>query len=129
MNNTSNNEPEPASHHYSGRNRVPNVKEFMASLDSDKKARDAKIDSNSKNNNQVGEAKQHHNEPRSAKNARTVRDPVTGKDVKIQDADISFEEAVDNPQVRKLHPWYHDYSTVCRHQRRSIGKGPPLKRH
>lgn len=101
----------PAAHHYSGRNRVPNIKEFMASLDSDKKARDAKIDEDLKGNKAAGEVKQHKREPKASTNARTVRDPVTGKDVEIQDTDLSYEEAVENPQVC-FNPLHVEGSTI-----------------
>lgn len=92
---------------YSGRNKVPNIQEFMASLDADKKQRDAQIDQELKKNTKAGEVKPHANEARSsAKETRTVRDPVTGKDVEIEDVKLDFEEAVENPQVlRTLILW------------------------
>lgn len=87
--------------HYSGRNRVPNIQEFMQQLDSEKKQRDAEIDQQLAQNKTSKEAKDHKNEYKAKKErTRTVRDPVTGKDVQIRDTDLSFEDAVDNPQVR-----------------------------
>ncbi|KAH7149835.1 hypothetical protein B0J13DRAFT_548931 [Dactylonectria estremocensis] len=77
----------PAGQHYSGRNRVPNIHEFVQQLDRDKKERDAAIDEQLKLNKQ--------NEAPGGE----VRDPVTGADVEIQDADVDFAEAVDNPQL------------------------------
>ena len=86
--------------HYSGKNRVPNIQEFMAQLDKEKKERDAKIDDDLRRNKAQGDVKAHKNDTQpKAKNARSVRDPVTGKDVEIQDADVDFEEAIENPQV------------------------------
>jgi hypothetical protein len=90
--------------HYSGRNRVPNIQEFMSRLDAEKKERDAAIDADLKRSNKAGEAKPHENDVKSRKGMRKVRDPVTGKDVEIQDAHIDYEEAVDNPQVGQQNP-------------------------
>jgi hypothetical protein len=89
--------------HYSGRNRVPNIHEFMEQLDKEKKERDAEIDQQLKQNKAHGEVQDHRNDRqrRKAKH-RTVRDPVTGKDVEIRDTELSYEEAVENPQVRLL---------------------------
>ena len=85
--------------HYSGQNRVPNIQEYMAQLDSQKKERDAAIDAQMKKN-KTGDAKPHKNEPPTkAKDLRKVRDPVTGKDVDIRDTDMNANEVVENPQV------------------------------
>ena len=89
-----------AAQHYSGRNRFPNIQEFMNQLDAEKKSRDAEIDNDLKRNSTFGEAKAHVNEDKlSKKGTKTVRDPVTGKDVEIRNADISFKDAVEDPQV------------------------------
>jgi hypothetical protein len=92
-----------AGQHYSGRNRVPNVREFMDQLDQNKKQRDAQIDQQLKQNNLHGDTKDHKQDRaeaiRNQKDVRTVRDPVTGKDVGIRDADFDYKEAVENPQV------------------------------
>lgn len=101
-----------AGQHYSGRNRVPNIHEFMRQLDSQKQERDAAIDSDLKKNKAAGEVKPHVNEKKpDRKNTRTVRDPVTGKDVEIRDSDLDFEQAAENPQVRVVIP----QSTLSRH--------------
>ncbi|KAK1248022.1 hypothetical protein MKX07_000910 [Trichoderma sp. CBMAI-0711] len=84
---------------YSARNRVPNVQEFMQRLDADKKKRDAEIDAELKRNRRNPDVKTHCNELEKKKGTRTVRDPVTGKDVEIRDADMDFTEAVENPQL------------------------------
>ncbi|KAF5548418.1 hypothetical protein FMEXI_4768 [Fusarium mexicanum] len=92
-----------AGQHYSAQNRVPNVREFMDQLDQNKKARDAEIDEQLKQNKIHGETKDHKNDRaealRKQKDIRMVRDPVTGKDVGIRDADIDYKEAVENPQL------------------------------
>lgn len=96
----------PAGQHYSGRNRVPNIKQFVQQLDSDKKKRDAAIDAELKQNTTGSEAQDHENQEKpKRRDLRTVRDPVTGKDVDIQDAKTNYKDAVDNPQAR---PPAHD---------------------
>ncbi|KAL7930528.1 hypothetical protein V8C35DRAFT_160021 [Trichoderma chlorosporum] len=85
--------------HYSATNRVPNVQEFMQRLDAEKKQRDAEIDAELRRNKRNPEVKIHRNELLKQKGTRKVRDPVTGKDVEIRDADIDFTEAVENPQM------------------------------
>lgn len=92
----------PGGQHYSAQNRVPNIQEFVQSLDRQKKERDAAIDEQLKQNKVPAEAKDQTNAPHHKhKTTRKVRDPVTGKDVDIQDADTDFAEAVDNPKVSK----------------------------
>lgn len=86
--------------YYSGRNKIPNIQEFMAQLDQEKKERDAKIDAELKNNKTSNEAQAHTNEDKPLrKDTRTVRDPVTGKDVDIRDVKLDYGEAAENPQV------------------------------
>jgi hypothetical protein len=92
----------PPGQPYSGRNKVPNIKQFMEGLDRDKAARDAKIEANPQQLGQSSEAVQHQAASRKVgKNRRTVRDPVTGKDVEIDDMDESIMKSVENPSVRK----------------------------
>lgn len=88
---------------YSATNKVPNIQEFMAQLDAEKKQRDAAIDAEFKKNKHSNEAKPHQNEGKpDRKDTRSVRDPVTGKDVEIRDVKLNYEDAVENPQVRVL---------------------------
>ncbi|OAA48164.1 C2 domain protein [Beauveria brongniartii RCEF 3172] len=91
----------PSGQHYSGRNRVPNIQEFMAQLDREKQQRDAEIDGDLKSNEKHGEVQAHqqHDEKAERKDARWVRDPVTGKDVQIRDAKLDFEKAAEDPQM------------------------------
>lgn len=94
----------PSGQHYSGRNRVPNIQQFVEQLDRDKKERDAAIDAEAKSARRKrgsSEAKDHTVDPIIKKDYRKVRDPVTGKDVHIRDTDLDFTEAVENPQVTK----------------------------
>lgn len=92
----------PSGQHYSGRNRVPNIQEFMAQLDREKQERDAEIDARLKRNEKNGEVTEHQNRDEKAErqDARWVRDPVTGKDVQIRDAKLDFKKAAEDPQVR-----------------------------
>ncbi|KAI1753749.1 C2 domain-containing protein [Xylaria castorea] len=89
----------PGGGHYSGRNRIPNIKEFAAALDRDKKNRDAKIDANSKNNKKDGNIKEHENGNYLAGHGRVVTDPVTGNQVQIDDEKTDFKQAVENPHL------------------------------
>ncbi|KAK9436679.1 meiotically up-regulated protein [Metarhizium brunneum] len=90
----------PSGQHYSASNRVPNIQQFMDQLDAEKKERDAAIDSQLKANRLHKEVEDHTgSEKPLRKDLRTVRDPVTGKDVQIQDAKTDFKEAVENPQL------------------------------
>ncbi|KAI4593114.1 hypothetical protein KJ359_010038 [Pestalotiopsis sp. 9143b] len=83
--------------HYSGRNRIPNIQQFVASLDRDKKERDAQIDASQKANKTNGQGVQEHQPEQRHTKGKTVSDPVTGKQVEIADADLDFESAADNP--------------------------------
>lgn len=91
----------PSGQHYSGANRIPNIKQFMEKLDRDKKDRDAQIDSQAKQQGKKPSEIQEHqaSSRKQGKNRRTVRDPVTGKDVEIDDIDDSMLKAVDDPHV------------------------------
>jgi hypothetical protein len=85
--------------HYSGANPVPNIQRFVESLDKDKKARDAKINEQSKaGQSDVTPHKQGN--PTGVEGTRkTVTDPTTGKQVQIEDVNADFMKAVDNPMV------------------------------
>ncbi|KAI0137408.1 hypothetical protein BJ170DRAFT_699423 [Xylariales sp. AK1849] len=84
--------------HYSGRNRIPNIQQFVASLDRDKKERDAQIDSSLKSNQQNKTVTPHTPETKKPK-GRMVTDPVTGKEIEIQDVDAEFVKAAENPTL------------------------------
>lgn len=100
----------PGGQPYSGTNRIPNIKQFMERLDHEKKGRDAQIDAQSKMKqaqtkpNNDSDIKEHQaGQRRQGKNPRTVRDPVTGKDVVIDDIDDSMLKAAKDPHVSKAH--------------------------
>lgn len=78
---------------------MPDIKTFIQSLDRDKRERDQQLDeSNTTTTN--NEAKPHR-----ATNAgkegtlKTVHDPTTGGEVRIEDVDASFMKSVKDPQV------------------------------
>jgi hypothetical protein len=93
----------PTGQHYSGRNRIPNIKQFVEGLDRDKKRRDAKIDKDlaEKEEQQQltstsGSAIDHIPTAKSGRNRRTIRDPVTGKDVEIEDIGREHVKVAEN---------------------------------
>lgn len=95
----------PSGQHYSGANRIPNIKQFIESLDREKAERDAQIDASLNKNRRAGEVTEHQETSRrGGKNRRTVRDPVTGKDVEIDDIDSSYVKSAQDPQVRSISP-------------------------
>lgn len=73
----------------------------MKQLDREKAARDAEIEEQLRANRSNGETMEHENDDdrKKRKDARWVRDPVTGRDVQIRDAHLDFKEAVDNPKL------------------------------
>ena len=77
--------------HYSGKNKIPTVNEFVKRLDKDKAERDAQIDAQRKNaqnpaNAGQDEIKPHQNEVKTqSENQKTVTDPTTGKQIVIED--------------------------------------------
>ncbi|KAK1459668.1 C2 domain-containing protein [Colletotrichum melonis] len=112
--------------HYSGRNRIPNIHEFVAQLDKEKRERDAAIEAEDKEHARIakeaarqqqqnGNATQQQQQqqqnlqdtkdhvPEKPKGARkktkTVRDPVTGKDVEIENPKENFKDVVENPHI------------------------------
>ena len=74
----------------------------MRNLDRDKKDRDQKIDDSSRQNGQGQSEVKPHQETKAGKEGtlKTVHDPTTGKEVQIEDVDVDFMKAVENPQVR-----------------------------
>jgi hypothetical protein len=89
--------------HYSGNNPIPNIQKFIASLDKDKKERDAKIDQQvkAKQGTAGTDVKEHtQGQPAGVEGTRkTVTDPTTGKEVQIEDVNADFMQAVKNPMV------------------------------
>ena len=93
---------------WSGQNKIPNIKEFVAGLDRDKENRDSHIDSQhgAKTGKQDEQVVAHQNET-PKKEGKTVSDPVTGHQVVIADVGKEFMKNVDNPQVRLKLPVSH----------------------
>ena len=98
----------PGGQPYSGTNRIPNIKQFMEGLDRDKKERDAQLEAQVKQNQQNtqlsqnldnGEAQAHVPTKKPGKNRRTVKDPVTGRDVEIEDIDANHMKTAKDPKV------------------------------
>ncbi|CAK7233903.1 hypothetical protein SBRCBS47491_008768 [Sporothrix bragantina] len=101
----------PSGQHYSGTNRIPNVKQFIESLDSDKKYRDAEIDARQQQLQQKqqqqpppqqqgknGEVAEHTAyDAVKGKRRRVVTDPITSNEVEIDDMDNKLLEAVKDP--------------------------------
>ncbi|KAI5918760.1 hypothetical protein F4810DRAFT_725330 [Camillea tinctor] len=90
----------PSGGHYSGMNRIPNIKEFAAALDKDKRERDAKIDAELKANKKDKAIKEHVNESHHRKGrGRVVTDPVTGNQVEIDDENTDSKKATQDPHL------------------------------
>jgi hypothetical protein len=90
--------------HYSGRNPIPNIKNFVESLDRDKKDRDRQIEEQQKHQadpSKHGEVKPHvEDAPSGVKGSqKEVTDPVTGRTVTIENVNKDFMKAVDDPQL------------------------------
>ena len=90
--------------HYSGKNKIPTVNEFVKRLDKDKAERDAQIDAQRKNaqaaNAGSDEIKPHQNEVKPKhENQKTVTDPTTGKQIVIEDVNKEMIERAKNPTL------------------------------
>ncbi len=85
---------------WSGTNRIPNIKEFVAGLDKNKSERDKAIDAAAAGQqaNYSTEVTPHKNEP-AKKAGKSVTDPVTGNEVVIADVGKEYMQRADNPQV------------------------------
>jgi hypothetical protein len=101
--------------HYSGANPIPTVQEFMQKLDMGKKDRDKDIDEKAKKKvvdsqkshavntgHMTGEQASSVSELKAGKGQRLVTDPVTGKDVIIENAKKDLTKEVTNPKVREV---------------------------
>ena len=84
---------------WSGANPIPNIKQFVESLDKDKAERDRQIDGqDSAANQQNASPVPQQNEPVSNK-GKTVTDPTTGKQVVIENVGKDFMKAVQDPTL------------------------------
>lgn len=90
--------------HYSGHNPIPNVKKFVEGLDKEKKERDKRIDEAAKSGKAGTDVRDHvEDKPKGKAGTRkTVTDPVTGREVEIEDVNADFMKAVDDPQASQI---------------------------
>ncbi|KAK6429949.1 hypothetical protein LTR95_013898, partial [Oleoguttula sp. CCFEE 5521] len=85
--------------HYSGKNKIPTVGQFIERLDRDKKARDAQMDQQAKLGG-GSDAQTHKNAPPTAKeNQQIVTDPTTGKQVVIENVNETMIDRAKNPML------------------------------
>ena len=88
--------------YYSGKNKIPDIKTFVQSLDKDKRDRDAQLAEQQKQETLGGGSEAHPHQATKAGKAgtlKTVTDPTTGKEVQIEDVDQNFMKAVEDPQL------------------------------
>jgi Ca2+-dependent lipid-binding protein len=94
-----------SSGYWSGKNKIPTVGQFIQNLDKDKKARDAELDQQAKAQAQQqglggSDVRAHQNEVKKPSSSqKQVTDPVTGKEVTIEDVNKDFMERVENPML------------------------------
>lgn len=86
--------------YYSGGNKIPTVNQFLQNLDKDKKDRDRQIDEAKLKQQGLGgtDVRGHQNEsPKAAAGQKTVTDPVTGKEVVIENVNDDFVKRAGDP--------------------------------
>lgn len=92
----------PASH-WSAANPIPTIHKFVEKLDKEKKDRDQRIDEEFKRRQQgaqeQGESFDQKAEDIRKKGTRRVTDPVTGKEIEIEDVQKHYLEQSKNPKV------------------------------
>jgi hypothetical protein len=93
----------PASH-WSAANPIPTIHKFVENLDKDKKERDRQIDEELKRRQQNAQDQGKSFDQEAAdvqkKGTRQVTDPVTGKEIEIEDVQKQYLEDSKNPKVR-----------------------------
>ena len=91
--------------HYSGKNKIPTVNQFLERLDKDKKERDKQIDQQqtkpkNQSQQQDGEAVPHQEQQLAVKGSqKKVTDPTTGREVVIEDVNQETMNNAKNPVV------------------------------
>lgn len=105
--------------HWSAANPIPTIQKFVENLDKDKQDRDQQIDEEIKRRQQnaqkTGQAVEHEVAELSSKKTRRVTDPVTGREVSIEDVGKQYMDDIENPMVshlclvRERNTW-HSYS-------------------
>lgn len=93
----------PASH-WSAANPIPTIHKFVENLDKDKRERDKQIDEELKRRQQSAQDQGESFDQEAAdvqkKGTRHVTDPVTGKQIEIEDVQKQYLEESKNPKVR-----------------------------
>ena len=92
----------PASH-WSAANPIPTIHKFVETLDKDKRDRDQRIDEEIKRRQQEaqdrGESFDHEAARLEKKGTRRVTDPVTGKEIEIEDVQKHYLKEAQDPKV------------------------------
>lgn len=89
--------------HWSAANPIPTIHKFVETLDKDKKDRDQRIDEEVKRRQQNAHDQGQPFDQEAAdvqkKGTRQVTDPVTGKQIEIEDVQKKYMEESKNPKV------------------------------
>jgi hypothetical protein len=92
--------------HWSAANPIPTIHKFVENLDKEKKERDQRIDEEIKRKEQAarkeGKPVDQTALDVSRKSTRQVTDPVTGKEIEIEDVQKNYMEESKNPVVSEL---------------------------
>ena len=85
--------------HYSGHNPIPTVKQFVDSLDNDKRARDKRIDQEAVQKQGQPATENKLPEKQLKGTEKRVTDPTTGREVVIADVSKDMINEVKNPHI------------------------------
>ena len=87
--------------HWSGTNRIPNIKQFVANRDKEKQDRDRQLDEQQKaQQSHRGDVREHKvEEPGIKGTQKTVTDPTTKRQVVIEDVNEEAVNRVKDPVV------------------------------
>lgn len=89
-----------AAGHWSGKNKIPTIGEFVQRLDADKKQRDQRIDQRQKQGQGGSDAKPHKAaKQESSSHQQTVTDPTTGHQVVVGEVNQEFMDRAADPQL------------------------------
>ena len=96
----SNNRKQAPGGHYSSTNPVPNIQQFVENLDKEKRERDVRIEA-TKQKAPESEIQDHSSRPDTGISGtkKRVTDPVTGREVEIEDVNEDFMRRVEDPKV------------------------------
>jgi hypothetical protein len=92
--------------YWSASNPIPTIQKFVENLDKDKKDRDQKIDEEIRRKQEAsqksGEPVNHEALQQKKKNSRQVTDPVTGREIDIEDVGKDYMKGVKDPKVIQM---------------------------